>query len=323
MLRPLICCGLLLTLGFPLVTVAQEPSSKPDAPTPKAIQTPYPLPKTSPVQEPSVKPAPRPDTVGDLPALAASIAARTVTAGCKPKSCAVLVPDFLLPDGNTSVYGMRLADTLSRQMASKEFNLHVIDRNLLHNYLAKERLFAESDHRTVIHWICDDLGARFVVFGRTEKADDGTVRLSSQLVDTESKDWGIYSANVILDSLKSGENLEPIDPFGPRPEIATSISGQSVERAGVNGVSMPKCTHMPNPPYSDAARRLKLSGTVTAEAVINSEGALENIRIVRGMPAGLNEAVIATLRTWQCNPALKDGKPVPVIVPFTTTFRLY
>jgi periplasmic protein TonB len=80
---------------------------------------------------------------------------------------------------------------------------------------------------------------------------------------------------------------------------------------------------MPNPPYSDGARKLELSGTVTAEAVVNSNGKLENIRIVRGMPGDLNKTVITTMRTWRCHPALKDGKPVPVLVPFTTTFRLY
>jgi TonB family protein len=62
---------------------------------------------------------------------------------------------------------------------------------------------------------------------------------------------------------------------------------------------------MPNPPYSDGARKLKLNGTVTAEAVINSEGKLESIRIVRGMPGGLNETTIAAMRTWRCHPALK------------------
>ena len=316
-------CGLLLTLGFLQVTQAQETSGKPEAPTPKVIQTPVPLPKNSSAREPSEKPAPLPETVADLPALAASIATHTIAADCKPKSCTVLVTDFIFPDGNTSVYGMRLADTLSRELASKEYNLRVIDRSLLQNFLAKERVPAEPDHRAVINWISDALDARFVVFGTTERVDDRIVRLSSQLVDTDSKEWRIYTALVNLGPLNSGESLEPVDPFGPLPEITTSSSGETLERAGVNGATMPSCTYMPNPPYSEGVRKLKLSGTVTVQAVINSEGKLENIRIVRGMPGGLNETTIATLRTWGCHPALKDGKPVPVLVSFTVNFRLY
>jgi len=321
--RPFLSCSLLLILGFVQVTQAQEPSSKPEVPTPKVIQTPAPLPKNSSVREPSEKPTPPPETVADLSALAASIAAHTLAADCKPESCTVLVTDFTFPDGNTSAYGMRLADALSHELTSKEYNLRVIDRSLLQNFLAKERVPAEPDHRSVINWISDALDAKYLVFGKTERVDNGLVRLSSQLVDTDRKDWRVYTAIVILGPLRSGESLEPIDPFGPLPEITTSFSGQTIERVGVNGTTMPSCTYIPNPPYSDGARKLKLSGTVTAEAVVNSEGTLEDIRIVRGMPGGLNETVIATMRTWRCHPALKDGKPVPVIVPFTTTFRLY
>jgi len=319
---PFLSCGLLI-LGFLQVTQAQEPSSKPEAPMPKVIQAPIPLSKNSSSREPSEKPARLPETVADLPALAVSIAAHTVAADCKPKSCTVLVTDFVFPDGNTSVYGMRLADTLSGELTNKEYKLRVIDRSLLQKFLAKERVPAEPDHRAVIHWISDALDARFVVFGTTERVDDGIVRLSSQLVDTDSKEWRVYTALVNLGPLDSGESLEPVDPFGPLPEITTSFSGETVERAGVNGTTIPSCTYAPIPPYSDGARKLKLIGTVTAQAVINSEGKLENLRIVRGMPGGLNETTIATMRTWRCHPALKDGKPVPVLVPFTTTFRLY
>src|SRR5258708_2825947 len=113
---PFLSCGLLLTLGFLQATQAQEPSGKPEAPTPKVIQVPIPLPRNSSVREPSEKPAPVPETVADMPALAASIAAHTVAADCKPKRCTVLVTDFKFSDGNTSVYGIRLADTLSREL---------------------------------------------------------------------------------------------------------------------------------------------------------------------------------------------------------------
>ena len=94
-------------------------------------------------------------------------------------------------------------------------------------------------------------------------------------------------------------------------------------KAGVDGTGLPKCTYMPNPAYSEGARKLHLNGQVTAEAVIASDGKLENVRIVRGLPGGLNEQTIAALQTWRCQPALKDGKPVATLVPFTVNFRTY
>jgi TonB family protein len=80
---------------------------------------------------------------------------------------------------------------------------------------------------------------------------------------------------------------------------------------------------MPNPPYSEGARKLRLRGSVTAEAVINTQGKLENMRIVYGLMGGLNETTLSTLRSWRCHPALKDEKPVPFLVPFTVSFQLY
>ena len=323
MLGRFVNCGLLVTLGFLQFTTAQEPNGKPETPAPKAIQAPTAISRNSPAGAASKKTARGAKTVGDLPALAASIAAYIFVAGCQTKTCSVLVTDFTLPDGNTSTYGMQLADTLSLELKSKEYKLRVIDRSLLQSFLAKERVPAQPDHLAVINWISDALDARFIVFGRTEKSDNGLVNLSSRLIDTASKDRNGYNVNVNLGPLTSGENFEPAEPFAPLPPITTSSSGEKVERAGVNGTTVPICTYMPNPPFSDGARKLKINGTVTAEAVINSQGNLENIRIVRGLPGGLNESTITTIRSWLCHPALKDGKAVPALVPFTVTFRWY
>jgi hypothetical protein len=320
---PFVSCGLLVILGSLQFTAAQEPSGKPEAPAPKGIQAPIPLSKNSSAGSAWEKLARGPETAADLQALATSIAAYIYVAGCHPKTCTVLVTNFTLPDGNTSAYGMQLADTLSRELTSKEYKLRVIDRSLLQAFLAKERDPAQPDHRAVVSWISDALDARFMVFGTTEKVGNGLVSLSSQLIDTSSKDWGVYNAIVDLGPLNSEETLEPVELFAPLPAITTSSSGETLERSGVNGITIPSCTYMPNPPYSDGARKLRLNGSLAAEAVINSQGNLENIRIVRGLPGGLNETTIATMRSWHCHPALKDGKPVPVLVPFTVTFRLY
>lgn len=85
---------------------------------------------------------------------------------------------------------------------------------------------------------------------------------------------GIYSAIVNLVPLSSAEDLEPIEPFAPLPTITTSSSSEKLERVGVNGTTMPTCTYMSNPPYSEEARKLKISGSVTAEAVVHSNLAM-------------------------------------------------
>src|SRR5260221_6431613 len=116
MLGTFASCGLLVILGFLQFTPAQEPSGKPEAPAPKTIQAPLPLPKNSSAAAPLKKSDPKPETVGDLPALATSIAAYTRATACQPKACTVLVTDFVFPVGNTSTYGMRLSENSFRDM---------------------------------------------------------------------------------------------------------------------------------------------------------------------------------------------------------------
>jgi protein TonB len=101
-------------------------------------------------------------------------------------------------------------------------------------------------------------------------------------------------------------------------------TGGGAFRAGVNGVGLPSCFYMPNPPYSDEARKAKYSGTVLVEAIVTVDGRVTNPRVVKSPGLGLDESTINTLRTWRCKPANgPNGKPVPVQVPFEVTFRLY
>jgi TonB family protein len=101
-------------------------------------------------------------------------------------------------------------------------------------------------------------------------------------------------------------------------------TGGGAFRAGVNGVGMPSCYYMPNPPYSDEARKAKYSGTVLVEAIVSVDGRVINPRVVKSPGLGLDESTVNTLRTWRCKPANgPNGKPVPVQVPFEVTFHLY
>jgi periplasmic protein TonB len=101
-------------------------------------------------------------------------------------------------------------------------------------------------------------------------------------------------------------------------------TGGGMFHAGVNGVGLPSCFYMPNPPYSEEARKAKYSGIVLVEAVVNLDGHLSNLRVIKSPGLGLDDNTIQTLKTWRCKPAVgPNGRPVPVIVPFEVNFRLY
>jgi protein TonB len=101
-------------------------------------------------------------------------------------------------------------------------------------------------------------------------------------------------------------------------------TGGGVFHAGINGVGTPSCFYMPQPPYSDEARKAKYSGIVLVDVVVTADGRMTQMRVIKSPGLGLDETTINTLRTWRCKPANgPNGKPVAVQVPIEVTFRLY
>ena len=278
-----------------------------------------------PTTTPQAKSSSEQDSTSNVRSLATEFLKYPAVASCSKKDCTILVTNFVLPDGNTSPYGMQLADELSKELASQNHKIQVIDRGLLQDFLAKNRVPAKSINAGVVRSIVFALKARFVVVGITKRTDDDVVQLSTRLFDVADKNGSGYSAVVVnLLAPKSSVDLSPSEPFASLPPITSTSSGKSSSRPGVDGVSLPpKCAYMPNPPYSEEPRKFQLSGVITVDAVLNAKGRPENVRIVSGLPGGLNELTIATMKDWRCNPALKDGQPVPTRVQFQVNFRLY
>jgi len=101
-------------------------------------------------------------------------------------------------------------------------------------------------------------------------------------------------------------------------------TGGGVFRAGVNGVGTPSCYYQPSPEYSEEARKTKYQGAVVVEGVINLDGRVTDIKVVKGVGMGLDENAVAAVKTWRCKPAAgPSGKPVRTLVPIEVTFRLY
>lgn len=119
-------------------------------------------------------------------------------------------------------------------------------------------------------------------------------------------------------------------PENPPPEVSTSPSEDLLteyltgEICRVGGpVKAPKGIYMPNPEYSEPARRAKFHGTVIVGLILGPDGLPRDIWIVRGVGMGLDEKSIEAVRQWKFEPATKDGQPVAVFLNAETMFRLY
>lgn len=90
-----------------------------------------------------------------------------------------------------------------------------------------------------------------------------------------------------------------------------------------NGVTAPQIVNTPDPSYTDEAREARFQGTGVYSAIIDHEGKVTRVSVIRPLGLGLDETAAQAVRTWQFKPALKDGRPVAVAVNIEVKFNLF
>ncbi len=104
-------------------------------------------------------------------------------------------------------------------------------------------------------------------------------------------------------------------------EAEDTTTGREILKAGIDGVTNPwlitKTRVTPKLP-----RKLKGSGQVILSVLIEADGTVSEISVIRcNRPGlGIEESAIAAVREWRYEPAEKDGEPVAVY--FTVVVEL-
>jgi TonB family protein len=95
---------------------------------------------------------------------------------------------------------------------------------------------------------------------------------------------------------------------------------QNPIRVGGN-VQAPERIKYVAPVYPAVAQQARVSGIVILEAVVGTDGAVTDIRVLKSI-ALLDEAAIEAARQWRYAPTTLNGVPVPVIMTVTVNFNL-
>jgi periplasmic protein TonB len=109
------------------------------------------------------------------------------------------------------------------------------------------------------------------------------------------------------------------DGDGSGPAIGT---GETEPRRITIGMTRPQIVHQVQPRYTELARRSGVQGTVIVEAVIDEKGSVTNVRVLRGLPMGLDKAAVEAIQQWRFKPATLADKPVKVFFTLTVNFTI-
>jgi outer membrane biosynthesis protein TonB len=77
------------------------------------------------------------------------------------------------------------------------------------------------------------------------------------------------------------------------------------------------------PPSNELAQANGIAGMALYHAVIGTDGKPQEIVAGRPIGFGLDESAVATIRKATFQPAIKEGKPVPVWLDLVVSFRIY
>ncbi|MDX1501156.1 MAG: TonB family protein [Thermoanaerobaculia bacterium] len=100
----------------------------------------------------------------------------------------------------------------------------------------------------------------------------------------------------------------PVEPTGP-----IRVGGD---------VKPPVKIFFPSPQYTEIARKARIQGVVIVEAIIDKSGSVTNVKVLKGLPMGLDQAAVDAVSKWRFEPATLNGKPVAVIYNLTVNFQL-
>jgi protein TonB len=89
-----------------------------------------------------------------------------------------------------------------------------------------------------------------------------------------------------------------------------------------SGIEAPRLVREVKADYTEDARRRSLVGDVVLEIVVRSDGAVGDVKLLKGLGAGLDERAIQAVREWRFSPARRLGAPVDVIVEVSVEFKL-
>jgi protein TonB len=102
-------------------------------------------------------------------------------------------------------------------------------------------------------------------------------------------------------------------PPPPAPKEPVRVGGQIREPALIRRV---------DPVYPTLAVHAQIEGTVILEAIVDREGRVESVKVLRSANSLLDKSAIEAVRQWQYSPVILNGKPERFMLTVVLSFHL-
>ena len=172
-----------------------------------------------------------------------------------------------------------------------------------------------------------------ILFLRAARAATGAAEAPAAAAASPAERQAARARQAMLDRLVQPTGIPGTEPAGapdsrrtPESAGAEAPGGEAdlpVEAGG--GVVSPVLIESSGvkPDYPEVALRAGLEGLVVLEAIVDERGRVgHDIKVVRRLGHGFDEAAVAAVRQWRFRPATRNGKPVKVRRIFPILFRL-
>jgi protein TonB len=86
-------------------------------------------------------------------------------------------------------------------------------------------------------------------------------------------------------------------------------------------IQAPALVHRVEPVYPDVAMLAKVGGLVILEAVVNADGRVESVRVLRSVKF-LDKAAVEAVTGWRYSPLVLNGVATPFVISVSVSFSL-
>lgn len=113
----------------------------------------------------------------------------------------------------------------------------------------------------------------------------------------------------------------PVEPplafQSPEPDCADVVPLRVV-----GGIQPPKVLRRVEPVYPPSLHDMEIQGVGIFEVILNEQGRVCSIRVLRGLHPKIDQAIVEAVRQWTFTPAYREDRPVAVAYVITVNVDL-